>query len=131
MASAQSLLKQGKILIVDDEEPVRLVIKAVLAPRGYQTVLASDGEDAVRKCAESGDPFDLVIMDLHMPRLNGSDALKQIRAGNPSQKALLLSGSLPEADSYPSPDLGGVKFLSKPFDNQGLIETVRQTLDEL
>jgi PAS domain S-box-containing protein len=119
-----------RILVVDDEELVRMVLRAVLAYRGYQIFEAEDGQDAVRKCADAAQPFDLILIDLHMPRLNGRDALKRIRQHNPRARAILLSGGLPERDPPLSAELNGIRFLPKPFDNQELVRLVREVLDQ-
>ena len=117
-----------RVLVVDDEELVRMVIKAVLTYRGYQVFEASDGEDAVLKYQQAQPAFDLVLMDLHMPRLNGYDALLRIRQLNPKLKAILLSGGSQDPASLGG-DIEGVAYLQKPFDNQELANVVRKLLD--
>ena len=130
IAAPEGRAMEGKerLLIVDDEELVRMVTKAVLAYRGYQVVEAQDGEDAVAKYTAGGAEFDLILMDMHMPRLNGYDALVRIRQFNPRAKAILLSGGL----HHPGDGIGAlenVAFLHKPFENQELTRLVRQLLD--
>jgi len=117
-----------RILVVDDEELVRMVTKAVLAYRGYEVVEAEDGEDAVAKYAAAPTSFDLVLMDMHMPRLNGHDALLRIRQLNPAAKAIMLSGGLPDAEGGIG-QMEKVAFLHKPFENQELVRLVRELLD--
>jgi CheY-like chemotaxis protein len=114
--------------VVDDEELVRLVTKAVLAYRGYQVTEAGDGKEAVEKYAAAAGAFDLVLMDLHMPRLNGFEALKRIRELNPRAKAIVLSGGVHEPEDRPGL-LDNVAFLHKPFENQELLRQVRRMLD--
>jgi two-component system cell cycle sensor histidine kinase/response regulator CckA len=117
-----------RILVVDDEELVRMVTKAVLAYRGYQISEAGDGEEAVQKYAEANPRYDLVLMDLHMPRLNGYDALQRIRAIDPKLKAVLVSGGAQDPASLGG-EIEGVAYLQKPFDNQELASVVRRLLD--
>ncbi len=117
-----------RILVVDDEELVRMVTKAILAYRGYEIVEAADGEEAVQKYAAANPRYDLVLMDLHMPRLNGYDALQRIRSMDPKLKAILLSGGSQDPASLGG-DIDGVAYLQKPFDNQELINVVRRQLD--
>jgi len=117
-----------RILVVDDEELVRMVTKAVLAYRGYQISEAEDGEEAIQKYADSNPRFDLVLMDLHMPRLNGYDALRRIRAINPKLKAILLSGGTQDP-AILGEELADVAYLQKPFDNHELANVVRRQLD--
>lgn len=126
-AAVETSATEGRerILVVDDEEMVRMVIKAVLAYRGYQVTEAQDGEEALKIYSENPGGFDLVLLDLHMPKLNGHEALLRIRQINPNAKAIMLSGGVQEADSALEP----VAFLQKPFENQELLKTVRQLLD--
>jgi CheY-like chemotaxis protein len=128
VADAHSLEGKERILVVDDEELVRMVTKAVLAYRGYQVLEAEDGEDAVAKYAANLGTIDLIMMDLHMPKMNGHDALVRIREINPRAKAVLLSGGLQEADGGLSA-MERVVFLQKPFENQELLRLVRELLD--
>ncbi|MBK8001176.1 MAG: response regulator [Verrucomicrobia bacterium] len=123
---------EGKeqILVVDDEELVRMVTKAVLAYRGYRVIEAVDGEDAVAKYSADSANIGLVLMDLHMPKLNGHEALVRIREINPGVRAILLSGGLQEADGRLA-EMEHVAFLQKPFENQELLRVVRQLLDSI
>jgi two-component system cell cycle sensor histidine kinase/response regulator CckA len=121
--------KKPRILVVDDEELVRMVMKAVLVAGGYEVVEASNGEDALKKFGEAVEPFDLVVMDMQMPRLSGQEALRQLRELDPQIKALLLSGGVPEKETEKWIALGGVKFLQKPFQNNELFDIVRRTID--
>ena len=129
LLDARALEGTERILIADDEELVRIVMRAVLAFRGYQIVEAVNGEDAVEKYTQSPKPFDLVLMDVHMPRLNGLDALAQIRQRDPRVKAVMLSGGLQEKDAEHSAEIEGVRFLQKPFENQELVCLVREMID--
>ena len=113
---------------MDDEELVRMGTKAVLGYRGYQVIEAEDGKDAIEKYSAAQGRFDLVLMDMHMPKLNGYDALLRIREINPKAKAIVLSGGVHD----PEGSLGqmeSVAFLHKPFENQELLRLVRQMLD--
>ncbi len=106
-----------------------MLIEAVLGYRGYKVVGTSNGEEAVLKYQQEG-PFDLVILDMQMPKLNGSGALAQIRAMNPAARALALSGLPFEQEGMTPKQAGGFDGqLSKPFDNDKLVKLVRQLLD--
>lgn len=113
----------GRILLVDDEEMVRKAIRLILTYGGYHIVEAVDGEEAVQKYLEASPPFDLVLMDLDMPRLNGPEAMERIRRHDPEAKAILLSGGVRFVGQE------RMAFLQKPFEVQQLIGLVRKTLD--
>ncbi len=131
-AAAQPVSLEGseRILLAEDDESVRLLIQAVLTYRGYAVTPACDGEEAVKLFREKG-PFDLVILDRAMPKLDGRAALQKIQGMAPDVQSLGLSGLLPEQE--PPPPAGAAHGfdaqLGKPFDNTELVTTVRQLLD--
>lgn len=120
-----------RILIVDDDEMVRLVVRAVLNYRGYQVAEAADGEEAVSKYLEAQPRFDLVLLDLNMPRMNGWDALVRIMDQDPAAVIILLSGGLTEGEVERGRALGAAGYLAKPFENPELVRFVRRTLDQM
>lgn len=129
-AETRALEGRESILIADDEEMVRLVIKAVLAYRGYKTVEATDGENALELARRAVPPFDLVLLDVDMPRLNGWETLKQLRAEQPALRVIMLSGGAVDSDAPNARSRGAAGFLGKPFKNDQLVQLVRKTLDE-
>jgi CheY-like chemotaxis protein len=115
-----------KVLVVDDEPALLDVLAQVLADEGYAVATARDGEHALRQ-AEQERP-DLVLMDVMMPRLDGRDALRRLRA-HPSLGAvpvILTSAGVPAAQVEP-----GVAFLRKPFDLDRLLALVARLLHEV
>ncbi|MFM1768329.1 MAG: hypothetical protein RJA22_858 [Verrucomicrobiota bacterium] len=124
----QLLEGRERILVAEDEELVRMVIKAILAYRGYDVLVAEDGQAAVEAFRDAQPRVQLVVTDIHMPRLNGYDALRQIRALDPAVPAVVLSGGVHDG-ADPLGGLPGVAFLHKPFENQELLRLVRQQLD--
>ena len=118
-----------RLLLADDDNAVRTLIRAVLAYRGYEIIEAVDGEDALDKYLSNG-PFDLVILDRDMPKFSGAEVLQRIRAHDPSARVLSLSGSVlrDEAGQDPASPFNGL--LSKPFHNMDLLKLVRRILDQ-
>ncbi len=114
----------GRLLIADDEAAVLETTDLLLRHFGYETVLAVDGEDAVRKFRSSPESFNAVLMDLTMPGLDGADALREIRAIRPGVPALVMSG-FSEADVlHRLHGLGDVTIMRKPFSRQTLLEYI-------
>jgi PAS domain S-box-containing protein len=116
-----------RILVVDDEDLVRKVLRAVLAYQGYQITEATNAEEALQKYFEAPQQYDLVVMDHYMPEMTGRDALLRIRRSNPSARAIMLSATLPEHES--APEFQGIRYLQKPFENKELLRLVREVLD--
>jgi PAS domain S-box-containing protein len=116
------------ILIVEDDAGVRGALRAVLTNAGYRVQIAVDGAAAVRQIAE-GHAFDAVLLDLLMPQLNGRDALEQIRALVPGQRALFMSGYT--ADLLDARGLAALDapLLPKPVRPSKLLAAVRELLD--
>jgi len=87
---------KGKILVMDDEEMVRNIAGEVLGYIGYKVEFAADGQTAIelyRKARDSGNPFDLLIMDLTIPgAMGGMEALKELLKIDPGVKAIVSSG---------------------------------------
>src|SRR5262249_5484334 len=79
-----------KVLVVDDEEPVRRFVERVLQQGNYQIMLASNGADAVKVAAENG-PFDILVTDLMMPKMTGDELARRLRQNDPKLKVLYLT----------------------------------------
>ena len=77
------------MLVVDDDASVRRFLEMLLSEAGYAVALAGDGEEAVGMCRER--PFDLVLMDVRMPKKSGFDALLEIQAVNPAIPVLMMT----------------------------------------
>ena len=127
--SDEAMQGHERILVVDDDEMVRLVTRAVLSYRGYQVVEAGDGIDAVSKY-EAGPRCDLVLLDLNMPRMDGWDAMRNILQKDPEAVIVLLSGGMTGGDFERARVMGARGVLTKPFENHELARLVRRTLDE-
>lgn len=114
-----------RVLVVDDEEAVRSVLKAVLASAGFQVVEAAGGEDALRLVSHNRARFDAVLLDQNMPGLSGTETLRLLRQHLPPSKIVLVSG-LPDLESDRPTALGGERFLPKPFGHDELVRVVRE-----
>ena len=111
------------ILLVDDEEMIRDLARQILELHGYSVVTAADGREAVDLYASQRGRFELVILDLTMPHLSGTDVLARIRDLHPDAKVILSSG-------YPSSETSRASaFLPKPYRAELLTRIVREVLD--
>jgi DNA-binding response OmpR family regulator len=114
-----------RILIVDDEAKIRAVIKEYAEFTGYETAEASDGMEAVDKCRN--EDFDLIIMDVMMPRLDGFSAEKEIRKTK-NIPVIMLSARSEEYDKLFGFEIGADDYVAKPFSPKELIARVKAVL---
>jgi DNA-binding NtrC family response regulator len=118
------------ILVVDDEEGIRRSAARVLTRFGYAVAEASDGEGALAAIQSATSPFDLVLSDVVMPRLNGMALYRKLRGHGSGVRVLLMSGHTAEdLDALDEP-LSGASFLHKPWSITDLLRRVREVLDE-
>ena len=116
-----------KILLVDDAQFMREMIKKILVDNGYTEVYqAVDGADGVAKFGELAP--DLVLMDITMPNMDGLEALKTIRANNPSATVVMCSAMGQEAMVMDAIKSGAKDFIVKPFKPDRVLKTVTSIL---
>jgi two-component system cell cycle sensor histidine kinase/response regulator CckA len=116
------------ILLVEDEESVRQLIRETLESRGYQVLEAGNGQAALALAALRSDTIHLVITDVVMPGLSGHELVQQLLTVRPKTKVLYLSGHAQEAVSTSLAPEGPQAFLQKPFTLQNLSRKVREVL---
>jgi two-component system, cell cycle sensor histidine kinase and response regulator CckA len=112
-----------RVLIVDDEEPVRRFVQRVLSEAGHQTVLAIDGKDAL-EVAEKRGPFDLLLTDVSMPNMMGDELARRLRQAQPSLKVLYLTGFSEQLFKDKVTLWEDEAYLDKPCSVKGLLEAV-------
>ena len=105
----------ARILVVDDQEDIREMARLVLADAGFEVVTASSGEDALRLAR--GTAFDLVLLDINMPGLDGWSTLKLLRADDATEDlpVAMFSVKSEVRDKMTSLQDGAVDFIAKPF----------------
>lgn len=124
----KSLRRLERILVVDDEALVREAISGLLLELGYEVHTVQDGDEALMRISQ-GDPFDLVILDMQMPRMDGSQTLSRLREINPNLKIVLTSGHFPPENVHGLLQRYRCGFLQKPFRLAEISKVVRDTLD--
>jgi len=118
---------KGTILVVEDEEEVRKVIKEILEEKGYQVLMTGDGEEALHLLKERAGEVDLVLADLVMPRMGGKDLYEKAKKRYPRIPFLFMSGYSPEAHRDFITQ-AGTEYIQKPFSPTDLLRKVRQIL---
>jgi two-component system cell cycle sensor histidine kinase/response regulator CckA len=117
------------ILIAEDHEGVRAVANEILSSHGYTTVLAADGQEALRLFRLNPTRIDLAILDVAMPRLSGTEAFAEMTAIRHDLPVVFTSGHTSESAALHSNIAAGAVFLQKPYSLRALCQIVRSTLD--
>jgi two-component system, cell cycle sensor histidine kinase and response regulator CckA len=115
------------VLLVEDEDSVRQLVRETLDSRGYRVLEAANGPAALTLAASYADPIHLVITDVVMPGLSGHELIQQLQPTRPTLKVLYLSGYAQDAFS-PGTTEAQKTFLQKPFTLQSLTRKVREIL---
>ncbi|HEY3365320.1 MAG TPA: response regulator [Symbiobacteriaceae bacterium] len=114
-----------RILVVDDERPIADILKFNLEREGYEVEVAYDGEEAIVKARQA--PFQLVILDIMLPKRDGFSVCKEIRAAS-AVPILMLSAKEAEVDKVLGLELGADDYVTKPFSPRELLARVRAIL---
>jgi len=114
-----------RVLIVDDEPPIRKLLRMGLTAQGYQVLEAPNGKAALELIAQGPD---LVILDLGLPDVQGFDLLRTIRARNEQVPIVVLSSRGDEAAKVAALDLGADDYVTKPFGTEELLARMRAAL---
>ena len=122
----------GRVLIVDDEENIRKLVRITLAKAGYDVVEAEDGEKGIAAVRSGDNPLmlDVIICDLNMPKINGMEAIKFFRKQFPSVPVVVLTGHPTTEGASDLFKQGIVEYLVKPVDPQKLIAAVSKAVSE-
>lgn len=119
------------ILLVEDEDMLRGLIRELLEIKGFTVLEASDGFAALDLLPENGAKIDLVLTDVVMPQMSGSELVERLRAEYPKVKVIFMSGytGVNNASIHESLKMPGVAFLQKPFRFSILINQVIALLE--
>ena len=118
------------ILIVDDEDPLRNLLRTAFTRKGYSVTSARDGLEAVDFVEDLQSEFDAVLLDLNMPGASGIDVLKAIKAKRPQLPVLIVSGHITAETRIELGKLGQREFMTKPYSLDELGRRLRKLLDQ-
>ncbi|MBT3191586.1 MAG: response regulator [Verrucomicrobia bacterium] len=119
----------GRVLVMDDEEPIRKLAAAILRKAGYDAASAADGQEAIEACAAAkrgGRPFEVAVLDLTIPNgMGGEEAVKRLHETDPDLKVIVSSGysTSPVIAKFKSYGFDGA--VPKPYMAEGLIHAVQ------
>jgi two-component system, OmpR family, KDP operon response regulator KdpE len=115
-----------RVLVVDDEPPIRKLLRMGLSAHGYHVVEATNGKNALELLGKS--PADIIILDLGLPDIQGHDLLRMIRGRNEAVPVIVLSSRGDEAGKVQALDLGADDYVTKPFGMDELLARMRAAL---
>lgn len=116
------------ILVVDDEEQVRALLKATLEKYNYHILTANDGAEGLAVYVQHRDQIELVLSDLMMPLMEGRAMIRALKKLDPHVKIIALSGMLDPGAIDDTPELGTIELMQKPFSTERLLMSVQRTL---
>lgn len=120
-----------RALVVDDAADLRLVLRLALEGEGWQVVEAADGAEAVEQLETSAEPFDLMLLDLRMPVLDGRGVLEWMAVhGWRGRPRVVVLSAWADRETARELSAQGVRWLGKPFDTAELLELVASDREE-
>jgi len=114
----------NKILVVDDEESVRIILKKMLEEGGYIAETANNGEEALE--AMKGTRFDMLISDINMPVMNGVELLNKAKQLYPKMPVIFITAYGKDKIIIEAMKVGLADYIEKPFRMEGVLSTVKE-----
>jgi len=128
-APATAAMGPRTILVVDDEESVRMLAKRMLNKLGHEVALACDGVEALDEFERGPEGIDLVVLDMTMPRMDGQETFRRLRAVNPEVRVVLSSGYNEQDATNRFAGKGLAGFIQKPYTLEELAAVVQQAME--
>lgn len=124
-------MKTLNVLIVDDEPLNREVAQVILASEGHHVETRDTGAEAVACCLDGEHPFDVILMDIYMPIMDGLAAARMLRTNEATRHVpvIFVTGSCSEEDEQAAQEAGGSYFMRKPFRRRELLAVLERVVD--
>lgn len=116
------------VLVVEDEDTIRLILRSTLTARGYHVLVAPGGAEALQLSAQHPGPIELVVTDLLMPGMNGDELIRELVRTRPGIHVIYISGYPGPETTLPPEGTGKSTFVPKPFTPKEFVEVVRGIL---
>lgn len=123
-----NMIKNPKILIVDDSATNNLLIQSILADQGYEAIIATNGKEALKYINE--EKFDLILLDIMMPKMNGFEVLEKLKEDNEKRRipVIVITAKVETKDVKKAIGLGAVDYIKKPIDIDEIISRANMAL---
>ncbi len=125
----RDLTGTGTVMIVEDDDAVRMFGARALRNKGYRVIEAKSGEDALDLIGKASDPLDLLISDVVMPQMDGPALIREVREIDPGVKVIFISGYAEDAFRWRLDSDRDIHFLSKPFSLKQLAVKVKDVMN--
>jgi two-component system cell cycle sensor histidine kinase/response regulator CckA len=126
--AVKDLTGQGTIMLVEDDDPVRIFGARALRNKGYRVIEEKSGESALAMLCDSEEKIDLLITDVVMPQMDGPTLVREVREIQPEMRVIFISGYTEDAFRQRLDSESGIDFLPKPFSLKQLAAKVREVL---
>lgn len=130
LKSTPYIIPQGRILLVDDEEHIRTLLKDALEELGYECDTAENGLRGLEKVEENKGKYEAILLDIHMPELNGIETLKRLKLSYPDISVVVLSASRDVENVRDALKEGAYDYVFKPFDLNELKNTIKRACEK-
>jgi two-component system cell cycle sensor histidine kinase/response regulator CckA len=127
-ATARDLTGAGTVLLVEDEDPVRLFSARALRNKGYRVIEAKSGEAALEVIHRGNETIDLLVTDVVMPRMDGPGLIREVRVTHPDMKVIFISGYTEDSFRKRLDSDAEIHFLPKPFSLKQLASKVKEVM---
>jgi DNA-binding response OmpR family regulator len=119
-----------RVLVVDDETDIRVILEGLLKSSGYEVDTAQDGEEALLKLNRA--KYDLIILDIMMPKRDGYEVLREIRQSDSSTlPVIMLTAKASDKDVWKGYEEGATYYITKPFKNRMLLNIVNYIIGDM
>lgn len=122
-------MSEPTLLLVEDDDAIRLLVRRILGRRGFAVLEAENGFEALKVAEEADRPLDLLISDMAMPGMSGSELADALRSRFPGLKVLFMSGYFDEASVLSPVEERRARFIEKPFTPAELTAAVDNVLE--
>ena len=123
------MTQKKRILIVDDDEPIRAMLAKIVGRQDLDVVTARDGAEAIERIDENG--FSVILLDLMMPRVDGYGVLRHLQAHHPEKlKCTIIASAVSESEILRNFEIPVYRIHAKPFDMPRLLEDIRTCADD-